>query len=80
MKTNELVGRRVRSHLTLRGMGSADLAHLLGITRSAVNKRLSGTTSFSASDVALVADWLGVSVAELFEPLPEQFELVEAVA
>lgn len=80
MDTDETVGRRVRSNLTLRGLGSSDLANLLGITRSAANRRLSGATSFSASDLAVVAEWLDVSVSDLFEPLPEQRVLVEAVA
>ena len=76
----EAVGRRIQSQLLLRGITQQGLANKLGVSQAAVSRRLNGHSNFSASDLATIANWLGVSVAELFEPLPEQFELVEAVA
>ncbi|WP_311553067.1 helix-turn-helix domain-containing protein [Propionimicrobium lymphophilum] len=78
--SSEAVGRRIQAQLLLRGFVQQDLANKLGISQAAVSRRLNGRASFSACDLAVIANWLDVSVSDFFEPLPEQRVLVEAVA
>ena len=74
------VGRRIRSCMILRGYTQNDLANLLGITQATASRKLRNISTLSTDEVISVANWLGVSVSDLFEPLPDQPELVEAVA
>ncbi|WP_081636666.1 helix-turn-helix domain-containing protein [Propionimicrobium lymphophilum] len=74
------IGRRVRSQMTLCGFNQQQLAQKLGVSQASVSRKLNGRTEFSASELAVIANWLDVSVSDLFEPLPEQRVLVEAVA
>ncbi|EPD32071.1 hypothetical protein HMPREF9306_01633 [Propionimicrobium lymphophilum ACS-093-V-SCH5] len=66
--------------MTLCGFNQQQLAQKLGVSQASVSRKLNGRTEFSASELAVIANWLDVSVSDLFEPLPEQRVLVEAVA
>lgn len=45
-------------------------ATALGLTHTYVNSRAAGDTDLSASDLAMFADFLEVSVADFFTPVP----------
>lgn len=49
------------------------------LTLIAVGVSIANVSTLSTDEVISVANWLGVSVSDLFEPLPEQPVLVEAV-
>ncbi len=74
------VARNVRAELARRSVAQAELAPAIGMTAASLNRRLKGHTSLSVPELVKIATFLQVPLESLFEPLPEQFELVEAVA
>lgn len=56
----------VRAGLARRSLTQEQLAIHLGLSRNAVNKRLTGQRSFSHVEVVQVAELLQVSVASLY--------------
>lgn len=74
------VGLRIKALMSLHGYTQTDLSLVLGTSQAAVSRKLRTEVPMKIGELIDIANWLGVSVAELFEPLPEQFELVEAVA
>ena len=61
----ERVAASVRAEVARRKVTQQQLADLLGIHQMSVSRRLNGHTEFTASEIALVADFLGVPVATL---------------
>jgi transcriptional regulator with XRE-family HTH domain len=55
----------VRGKLAQQLKVQTDVAAVLGLSQKAVSRRLIGTVSFSARELHVLADWLGVSPAEL---------------
>ena len=59
------VGERIAALRSARGMSGERLGALLGLTKSQVSKVENGTRKLDVSEVALVADALGVTLAEV---------------
>ena len=74
------IARNVRAELARRSVAQSQLAPTVGLTPASLSRRLKGHTSFSVPELAKIADVLGVSLESLLEPLPDQPELIEAVA
>lgn len=64
----EEVAQRVRVRLTLQRRTQSDLAGRLGLSQAGVSRRLAGQVEFTVSELATVAAFLDVPMAEL---LPE---------
>lgn len=58
----------IRAEMARRRLSQTELAGVLGISQTAVSRRLSGDTRFSVDELLKVAGWLGVPAASL---LPE---------
>lgn len=65
------VGANIRAEIARRGIHQTDLAAQLGISQSALSKRLRGTTPLDINEVADIAAALGVPLSTLLpsEPL-----------
>ncbi len=61
----------VRAELTRRGIRQIEVAGLLGVAQSGVSARLTGRVGFTADELVLLADWLGIAPARFFEPVPD---------
>lgn len=66
MELNKEIGANVRAEMSRRDVKQSALAERLGIPQSSVSSRLRGSTSWSASELAQVADLLGVPVSKLY--------------
>lgn len=60
----QFVGARIAALRAARGMTAARLGAFLGLTESQISEVESGVGKLDVSEVALVADALGVSLAE----------------
>lgn len=60
------VHRNVRAEIARSGSSQATIADLLGLTQSAVSRRLSGKIDFSATELSKLAAYLNVPVAAFF--------------
>jgi len=63
-----MVGARIRILRKHRGMSQGELAGKIGVSFQQVQKYEKGTNRVGASRLSCIADVLGVSVGELFEP------------
>lgn len=63
--TAEVVGAAVRAELARAGKSQNDLAAVLGVTQTAVSKRLRGVTPFDVNELARVAEALGLDMSVL---------------
>lgn len=63
--TAEVVGSAVRAELARAGKSQNDLAAVLGVTQTAVSKRLRGVTPFDVNELAAVAAALDVDMSVL---------------
>ena len=70
------VADEVRVEMARQRKTAADLAPVLGITQHTAGKRLNGQSSFTYSELAAAAQWLGLTVSVL----AARAEHVEAVA
>lgn len=59
------VPANVRAELARAGKNQGDLANLLGVTRQAVSRRLTGEVPFDVDELRKVADYLNVTPADL---------------
>lgn len=59
------VPANIRAEATRRGKNQTHIAGLLGITRQAVSRRFAGHVDFRLAELEKIADYLGVSVADL---------------
>lgn len=64
-RLRDRVATEVRANMARARMTQTDLAVVLGLTQSAVSKRLRGKIAFSVDELELVADALGVDPATL---------------
>lgn len=62
------VAGEVRAELARQRKSASDLAAALGITPHTAGRRLSGETPFDVVELARVATWLGVAMADLLGP------------
>ncbi|HEX6684330.1 MAG TPA: ImmA/IrrE family metallo-endopeptidase [Candidatus Limnocylindrales bacterium] len=63
--SDRLVGERIAALRAVRGLTGEQLGQALGLTKSQVSKIENGTRKLDVSEVALVADALGVTLAEV---------------
>lgn len=63
--TAEVVGATVRAELARAGKSQTDLAAVLGVTQTAVSKRLRGVTPFDVNELAAVAAALDLDMSVL---------------
>ena len=61
----ERVAASVRAEVARRKVTQQQLADLLGMHQMSVSRRLNGHTEFTVSELATVAEFLGVPVASL---------------
>lgn len=66
MENEQEIGANVRAEMSRHGVTQAAVAERLGLPQSAVSKRLRGMTPWSASELAKVAELLGVPVGKLY--------------
>ena len=62
---NEVIGERIHTLMWREKRAQRELGALLGVDQASISKRLRGKTNWTAVEVAAVATWLNVSVAEL---------------
>ena len=63
-----LIASEVRAWLARRHLTQTDLAKHLGIARGAISLRTTGKRDFTVVELMEIADWLGISLAELLGP------------
>ena len=59
------VGATVRAELARRRLTQRQLAEVLGVSQTQVGRRLTGEIALNVDELALVATFLGMPVAEL---------------
>lgn len=64
--TQRQIADNVRAELARRQLSQVALAQAIGLTDLAISRRLRGVVPFRADEMAAVAAFLGVSVAELY--------------
>lgn len=69
----EDIAAEVRAELARQNKSQRDVAEALGMVQPVVSLRLQGKRSFRAEELAQLAEWLGVPVAQF---LPETSERV----
>jgi transcriptional regulator with XRE-family HTH domain len=67
-ETNIDVAANLRAEIARRQLRQADLAAIWGISEMAVSRRVNGAVPLSADQTAAAAEWLGLSIADLFGP------------
>lgn len=69
---NQRAAAQIRAYMAARKRTSADLAVKLGISTQTVNRRLAGdaASSFDLDEIEKIADWLGVPIAHIVDPVP----------
>lgn len=60
-----VVASEIRAEMGRKGYKQADMAVALGVSQSQVSKRLRGVISLDVVELAAVAQWLDVPVAQL---------------
>jgi transcriptional regulator with XRE-family HTH domain len=60
------IAANVRAEAARHDRTQLDLAELLGITHSAISRRMRGETPFRDYELQSIAEYLGVSIATLF--------------
>lgn len=66
MDANSTVAANIRAELSRGGLTQADLAHFMGENEMWISRRMKGAPAFSTNEVQAAADYLGVSVGDLF--------------
>lgn len=64
MATN--TGQNVRAEMARRSKSQADIAALLGLSQTAVSRRLKGNVDFSATELETLSREFGVPVGTFF--------------
>lgn len=72
MDFDQAVGFTVNQYLFLHSITQAALARQLGIAHPGVSHRLRGRVKWNASDLAVVAEMLGIEVADLYPSRGEE--------
>ena len=60
------VAANIRGELAARYVSQQDIADLLGKKQQNVSQRLAGKTPFTLDEVGIIANYLGVDIADLF--------------
>jgi transcriptional regulator with XRE-family HTH domain len=60
------IAANVRAEAARRDKTQLDLADMLGITHSAISRRMRGETPFRDHELQSIAEFLGVSITTLF--------------
>lgn len=68
----QLVVGEIRAELARQRVSQSELAARLGVSRAYVTRRLSDHTPLSITDLANIADLLGVPVANFTAPVDER--------
>ncbi len=55
----------IRANMARKGLNGGDVASMLGLSRGAVSRRLTGQTDWTVNELTAVASFLGVTVAAL---------------
>lgn len=58
----------IRAWLGRRNRSQSDMARHLGCNRSAISRRLGGAQDFTFVELTTIADWLGITLADLLGP------------
>lgn len=58
-------GANIRAELARRGLPQRSLARHLGLSTTVISKRLSGATPIDVNELEVIAEFLGMTVAEL---------------
>lgn len=64
-KASEAVSNEVRGHLARNRKTQRDLSELLGISQPQISARMNGDIAWDVTELAAIAQWLGVPVADL---------------
>ena len=59
----------IRAWMGRRQVNQTDMARHMGLTRSAVSRRMSGQQDFTFPELASIAGWLDITLAELVGPV-----------
>ena len=70
------VARRVRGQLAEHEKTQHDAAAALGLSQSAVNRRLKGHLAFTIVELGILAEWMGVPITDL---LPRETKVLAGV-
>lgn len=62
---NVLVASNLRAEIARQKVTQKELCQLLGVSRSALTRRLSGTVPIDVNELVVFADYLDVPVVEL---------------
>lgn len=62
---DECVGMTVNQYLFELRLTKTQLGKILGVPQPSVSKRIAGQVAWSAQDLILAADWLGVALTDL---------------
>ena len=68
IELRQTLSGEVRAWLGRRNVSQAGLARELGLNPSAVSRRLRGDVDFTLWELAQIADWLEISLADLLGP------------
>jgi transcriptional regulator with XRE-family HTH domain len=67
-RLREHAAEELRVILARRRMSAAELARRTGIKQSTMARRMTGETAFDLDDLELIAEALGIEIADLFPP------------
>ncbi len=62
-----VVGSNVRALMAARGVSQIQMASILGVTQSAVSKRLRGVTPFDTRDLQAISEAFGIHAMNLLD-------------
>lgn len=65
------VARQVRARMILSQVGQAEMAEALGLSQSAVSRRLTGEVPFDVTEIVAAAKLLSVPSSVLVDETPE---------
>ncbi|MFP7697080.1 helix-turn-helix domain-containing protein [Trueperella sp. LYQ143] len=66
LSVDSYIGERVHLWLRRRGHSQVELSEYLGMTQASVSRKMKGKTAWTATNIYHVAQFLQVSVSELF--------------
>lgn len=66
LRTSERVASSVRAECARQRISQRDIAKKLGVSHTAVNRRMAGTVPFDVDELAAIADLLDLSICDLF--------------
>ena len=64
-RPSSVVGANVRAELARRRLSQSDLAAHLGVSQTAISKRLSGEVAWDINELSTVAAFFGLTVEQL---------------